>query len=62
MLPSDDPDASLEPSGLKATISTVALLPDRTANTAPLVIFHSRMLPSDDPDANILPSGLKETE
>ncbi len=61
MLPSDDTDANLLPSWLKAILLTGVAFPDTIDITLPLATSLNQMLPSDKPDADFFPSGLNTT-
>jgi len=62
MIPSILPDASVLPSGLKATLDTP---PERPVKGGPtgwrVAAFHKMIVPSSLPEAKVLPSGLKTT-
>jgi hypothetical protein len=59
MVPSSFPDASVLPSGLKATLSTGLESVNGGAEGFWVVISHKKILPSLLPAARVLPSGLK---
>jgi hypothetical protein len=59
--PSLDPDASLLPSGEKATLWTENKWPVSISSAFPVPMSHILMVPSEVPDASLLPSGEKAT-
>jgi hypothetical protein len=54
-------DASVRPSGAKATLNTESLCPLSVRTSRPLATSHNLMVWSDDPDASVRPSGAKAT-
>jgi hypothetical protein len=56
-----DVDASVLPSGEKATTMTIPKWPSRVYSSSPELASHSLTVLSHDPDASVLPSGEKTT-
>src|SRR5690242_5396425 len=59
--PFSDPDRARCPSGLHATLQTLAVWPSRTRTQRPNSSSHSRTVLSSDPDRARCPSGLHAT-
>ena len=58
---STEPDASVAPSGEKATLSTVLAWPLSVASVAREATLQRRTVLSREPDASVAPSGEKAT-
>ena len=59
--PSRDPDASVFPSGEKATLNPESRFPLGKARDWPVATSHSLTVLSTDPEASVFPSGEKAT-
>ena len=59
---SAEPESACLPSGLNATLKTLAEWPSSTRTCRPLSTSHSRTVLSAEPESACLPSGLNATE
>ena len=60
-LVSEEPDASVVPSGLKLTLHTAPVSPVRVCSFRPVAACHTITVSSREPEASMSPSGLKLT-
>ena len=61
-MPSEEPEASIVPSGENATDRTHPVCPSREAIFSLVSGFHSRTPPDADPETSVFPSGENTTD